>query len=60
METLELATVQPAVTVEDIDEPTMAGAGIDLLELDAVQLQSMPFRVRRIVVRLDACTVVYH
>jgi AraC family ethanolamine operon transcriptional activator len=60
VESAELAIGQPAVTIEEIDEPTMAGAGIDLLELDAVQLQSMPFRVRRVVVRLDACSVVYH
>jgi AraC-like DNA-binding protein len=60
MASVELRTDQPAVTVEDIEEPTMAGAGIDLLDLDAVQLQSMPFRVRRVVVRLDACTVVHH
>ncbi len=60
MESAELAIDQPAVTVEEIDEPTMAGAGFELLDLDAVQLQSMPFRVRRVVVRLDACTVVYH
>jgi AraC-like DNA-binding protein len=60
MESVGLATDQPAVTVEEIDEPTMAGAGIDLLDLVAVQLQSTPFRVRRVVVRLDACTVVYH
>jgi AraC-like DNA-binding protein len=60
MQGVELTTDQPAVTVEDIDEPTMAGAGIDLLDLDAVQLQSMPFRVRRVIVRLDTCSVVYH
>jgi len=60
MKSVEIVMAQPAVTVDDIDEPTMAGAGIDLLELDAVQLQSKPFRVRRVVVRLDACTVVYH
>lgn len=60
MQSVELATDQPAVTVDEIEEPTMAGAGIDLFELNAVQLQSMPFRVRRVVVRLDACTVVYH
>jgi AraC family transcriptional regulator, ethanolamine operon transcriptional activator len=60
MEGVELTIDQPAVTVEDIDEPTMAGAGIDLLDLDAVQLQSMPFRVRRVIVRLDTCSVVYH
>jgi AraC-like DNA-binding protein len=60
MESVELTIDQPAVTVEEIDEPTRAGAGIDLLDLEAVQLQSMPFRVRRVVVRLDACSVVYH
>lgn len=60
MEAVELALDQPAVTVEAIDEPTTAGAGIDLLDLDAVQLPSLPFRARRVVVRLDACTVVYH
>jgi AraC family ethanolamine operon transcriptional activator len=60
MQGVELTIDQPAVTVEEIDEPTMAGAGIDLLDLDAVQLQSMPFRVRRVIVRLDTCSVVYH
>jgi AraC-like DNA-binding protein len=60
MHGVQLAIDQPAVTVEDIDEPTMAGAGIDLLDLEAVQLQSMPIRLRRVIVRLDACTIVYH
>ena len=55
-----LAIKQPAVTVDEIDDPAMAGAGVDLFDLDAVQLQSMPLRVRRVVVRLEACTVVYH
>jgi AraC family ethanolamine operon transcriptional activator len=52
------AIKQPAVTVVEIDDPTLAGAGVDLLDLDAVQLQSMPLRVRRVIVRLEACTVV--
>jgi len=55
-----LAITQPAVTVVEIDDPTMAGAEIELLDMDAVQLQSMPLRVRRVVVRLDPCIVVYH
>jgi AraC family transcriptional regulator, ethanolamine operon transcriptional activator len=55
-----LAIKQPAVTVVEIDDPTLAGAGVDLIELDAVQLQSMPLRVRRVVVRLDTSTVVYY
>jgi AraC-like DNA-binding protein len=60
MQRVELAVGQSAVTVDEIDEPTMAGAGIELFDLDALQLQSMPFRVRRVVVRLDACSVAYH
>jgi AraC-like DNA-binding protein len=54
------ATGPPAVTLVEIDDPATAGEGIDVLDLEAVQLQSMPLRVRRVVVRLDACTVVYH
>jgi AraC-like DNA-binding protein len=56
----DFAMSQPVVTIAEIDDPTMAGAGVELFDLDAVQLQSMPLRVRRVVVRLDACTVVYH
>lgn len=54
------AIKQPAVTVDEINDPALAGAGIDLLDMDAVQLQSLPLRVRRIVVRLEAVSVVYH
>jgi hypothetical protein len=36
MESVELAIDQPAVTVEEIEEPTMAGAGIELFDLDAM------------------------
>jgi AraC-like DNA-binding protein len=49
-----------AVTVVDICDPTDANAGVELLDLDAVQLQSMPMRVRRVVVRLESAAVVYH
>jgi AraC-like DNA-binding protein len=57
-----LAINEPAVTVVEIDDPTVAGAGagMELIDLDAVQLASMPLRAKRVVVRLDACTVVYH
>jgi AraC-like DNA-binding protein len=60
MLTRGIAIAQPAVTVDEIDDPARAGAGIDLFDMDAMQLQSMPLRVRRVVVRLEACTVVYH
>jgi AraC family ethanolamine operon transcriptional activator len=50
----------PAVTVVDITEPTAVNAGIELIDQDAVQLQPMPLRARRVLVRLDSVTVVLH
>lgn len=49
-----------AVSVEDITDPTLANAGIDSIDLDAVKLQSKPFRARRVTVRLVNATVVSH
>jgi len=48
-----------AVTVIDISDPADANAGIELFVLDAVQLESLPFRARRVVVRAGAATVVF-
>ena len=42
-----------SVTIVDIDDPAAANAGSELFDLDAVQLQSRPFKARRIIVRLD-------
>ena len=50
----------PAVTVVEITEPTAIGAGIEVLELEAVPLQSEPLRARRVIVRLGSATVVFH
>jgi len=44
----------------DITDPTAVSAGMDLLEQDAMPLQSMPLRARRVIVRLESATVVYH
>jgi AraC-like DNA-binding protein len=55
-----IANELPAVTVVEITEPTAANAGIELLDLKAVQLQSEPLRARRVVVRLGSATVVFH
>jgi AraC-like DNA-binding protein len=55
-----IANELPAVTVVEITEPTAASAGIELFTLEAVQLQSVPLRARRVVVRLGFATVVYH
>jgi AraC family transcriptional regulator, ethanolamine operon transcriptional activator len=48
-----------AVTVVEIHDPTSAGQGIEVIDLDAVQLASTPFRATRVVVRLDRGVVVY-
>jgi AraC-like DNA-binding protein len=50
----------PAVTVVEISDPAAANAGIELIDVDAVQLQATPFRARRVIVRLEAATVVFH
>ena len=47
------------VTVVDIDDPTDGNAGVEFLDLDAVQLQSQPMHVRRVVVRLESAAVIY-
>jgi AraC-like DNA-binding protein len=51
---------QPSVTVAEITDPAIAGQNFELVDLDAVQLTSIPFRARRVVVRLESSTVVYH
>jgi len=53
-------TEEPAVTVVEISEPTAAGAGMELLDQDVMQLQSMPLRARRVIVRLESAAVVFH
>jgi len=53
------ASAQRAVSVVDITDPTAANTGIELLDLDAVQLQSMPLQVRRAIIRLESTAVVY-
>jgi AraC-like DNA-binding protein len=55
-----IASDQSWVTVVEISDPTEANTGVELLDLDAVQLQSMPLRVRRVMVRLVSVAVVFH
>jgi AraC-like DNA-binding protein len=52
-------TEEPAVTVVEISDPTAAVAGIELLDQDVMQLQSMPLRARRVIVRLESAAVVF-
>jgi AraC family transcriptional regulator, ethanolamine operon transcriptional activator len=51
---------QPAVSVVEFSDPAFIDAGIELLDQDVVQLQTMPLCVRRVVVRLLSAVVVYH
>jgi AraC-like DNA-binding protein len=55
-----VTTGEPAVTVVEISDPTAAGAGIELIDQDVMQLQSMPLRARRVIVRLESAAVVFH
>jgi AraC family ethanolamine operon transcriptional activator len=51
---------RPAVSVFEFTDPTLAGLDFELLAQDAVQLQSSPLLVRRVIVRLGDATVVLH
>lgn len=53
-------STQPAVSVVEISDPTAVGAGIEMIEQDAVQLQEMSLRARRVIVRLGASAVVFY
>jgi len=48
------------VTVIEITDPSKANAVIELVDLDAVQLQPGFLRARRVVVRAGAATVMFH
>lgn len=51
---------RPAVEVVEFTDPTIANAGIELIEQDAVLLASTQLRVRRVIVRLETAAVVFH
>jgi AraC family ethanolamine operon transcriptional activator len=57
---LPFTGAQPAVSVVEISDPTAAGAGIELIEQDAVQLQPQALRARRVIVRLGASAVIFY
>jgi AraC-like DNA-binding protein len=51
---------QAAVTVVDITDPTCAGDGTRLIDLDAIQLQQSAFHARRIIVQTEIACVLFH
>jgi AraC family transcriptional regulator, ethanolamine operon transcriptional activator len=48
----------PAVTVTEITDPTAVNEGFELIDQEAVQLDAQPLHARRVIVRLDAASVV--
>ncbi|MBL9165693.1 MAG: hypothetical protein JNL18_23420 [Planctomycetaceae bacterium] len=50
---------EPAVTVVELSDPTAVGQTIEVIEQDAVQLESKPLRLLRIVVRLGTSIVMF-
>jgi AraC-like DNA-binding protein len=50
---------RPAVTVVEISDHTIAGADIELIDRDIVQLQATPLRARQVLVRLESAAVVF-
>jgi AraC family transcriptional regulator, ethanolamine operon transcriptional activator len=55
-----VSIAQPAVTIVEISDPAIANQGVEVINQDAVQLTSTPFRARRVVVRLESGVVVHH
>jgi len=49
----------PAVTIVEIGDPTAVGEAIEVIEQDAVQLQSMSLQATQIVVRVGASVLLY-
>jgi AraC family transcriptional regulator, ethanolamine operon transcriptional activator len=57
--TIPASNDSAAVRVTEINDPASADAGLDLIEMDAVQLQSRPLRARRVLVRLGTASVLF-
>jgi AraC family ethanolamine operon transcriptional activator len=57
---LDTSHAGPSVTVTELDDPTAVGAGIELIDQEVVQLGGVPFRARRVIVRLEDSAVVFH
>ncbi len=54
-----LIPAEPAVTVTEISDPTAASADIEVLDVNAMQLESTPLRALRVIVRLETAAVVF-
>ena len=55
----DVLDTRPAVSAVEISDPTAIGETIEVIEQDAVQLDSKPLRVRRVTVRLGASVVLF-
>ena len=59
MDNASASAGEPAVSVVETTDPTMAGERFELVAQDAVQLQSSPMLARRVIVRLGDASVVF-
>ena len=50
----------PLVTVTEILDPALANEGIEVIDVNAVQLQTTPMRAQRVLVDLDGVMVALH
>jgi len=50
---------QPRVTAVEVNDLTTRSADVELIDQDAVQLQSIPIRVRKVIVHLESAAVVF-
>lgn len=50
----------PAVTVIDITDPTCAGEGVEMVDMDAVKLEPGGFLARRVIVRTGVASLLFH
>ncbi len=50
---------RPAVTVTDISDPASVRDDMEVLDQDVVHLENMPFRARRVMVRLPGSIVIF-
>lgn len=52
-------TPDSVVTVVEINDPTAVGETIEVVEMDAVQLESRPLRARRVILRLGPSVLMF-
>ncbi len=55
-----MAKQEQIVSVFDLTDPATAGKGFEILDQDIVKLESKPLDAKRVVIKLEKSTIVYH